>query len=143
MNRSALTPLLLLTLLVPDVALSADEWVVQFKWENDFWGSNDVHYTNGMELRVETPDLKGCATPFAPLLAWRARISRISTDTDSPKCRFAFRVGQLMFTPENIKVRELIEDDRPYAGWLYLGIDLVLAAKHDLHMLSLDLGVVA
>jgi lipid A 3-O-deacylase len=31
----------------------------------------------------------------------------------------AFSIGQKMYTPEDITRRDLIVDDRPYAGWLY------------------------
>ena len=31
----------------------------------------------------------------------------------------AFSFGQKMYTPEDISRHDLIEEDRPYAGWLY------------------------
>ena len=56
--------------------------------------------------------------------------------------RSSFAIGQSMFTPDDLSATEVVEDDRPYAGWLYFDIGLTAntAARRDL--LSLSLGVV-
>ena len=35
---------------------------------------------------------------------------------------FGLTVGQQIFTPGDLRSKLLIEDDRPYAGWLFAGI---------------------
>ena len=34
-------------------------------------------------------------------------------------------VGQEIYTPEDVSQRAAVLDDRPYAGWLHLGLSLV------------------
>ena len=54
-------------------------------------------------------------------------------------------LGQNIFTPEDISRPELILNDRPYAGWLYLGFGLIAEREgrfHPVDTFELDLGVV-
>ncbi|NIT29347.1 MAG: DUF2219 family protein, partial [Candidatus Aminicenantes bacterium] len=46
--------------------------------------------------------------------------SYLPFSSDESRLRnIALSVGQKMFTPRDITRRELIPEDRPYAGWLY------------------------
>ncbi len=38
--------------------------------------------------------------------------------------RLGYTIGQSIYTPDNLRAEEMIMDDRPYAGWLYLGLVL-------------------
>lgn len=44
--------------------------------------------------------------------------------------RASYALGQSIFTPGDLERSDLIEDDRPYAGWLYLGIGLMSDHKY-------------
>jgi hypothetical protein len=100
--------------------------------ENDDWPPDtgtDKNYTNGLRvtlsrnydmwntrrlvsaldkiLRIlpEVPDLRDCAEAQA-----------------TERCASSsFHIGQQFYTPDDISIRELIPNDRPYAGWLYVG----------------------
>src|SRR3546814_4753759 len=61
---------------------------------------------------------------------------------DDGSLRITYSLGQEIFTPERIEERELIEDDRPYAGWTYAGIGLVSENGDQLDNLELNVGVV-
>ncbi|MCA8964662.1 MAG: lipid A deacylase LpxR family protein [Planctomycetes bacterium] len=85
------------------------------RWENDSWLSNDDRfYTNGAGLGWTLAD-GPLASSIAGGLTWLPlRAPRISgTATE-------FSLRQQMFTPEDIQAPQLLVDDRPYAGWLYL-----------------------
>ena len=58
-----------------------------------------------------------------------------------------YELGQAIFTPEDIERVDLIEDDRPYAGWLYfnLGIGSIYHDRGDRdrsNALMLTIGIV-
>ncbi len=54
----------------------------------------------------------------------------------------SFALTQQIFTPDDLSQKELIKDDRPYAGWLYLEMGLHQSTATDLDSLSVQLGVV-
>ena len=101
---------------------------VSLTWENDTFARTDRHYTNG--LRVE---LSGRIDPGA-LPAWLA----------GDETEWGLAVGQQIFTPERIDETDLVMDDRPYAGWAYVGLSVrrTVAALGWKDRIELTLGVV-
>jgi len=83
--------------------------------ENDLVVHTDRHYSQGIKLSYvgadgRVPDwLKSLSEGF-PSLGFERR-------TD----RWGLSIGQNIYTPNDITIPELQPDDRPYAGWLYLG----------------------
>jgi hypothetical protein len=86
-----------------------------FFWENDgAWpkprSNSDEHYTNGIKL------------DFAWQPEWADRWLDWMPLTDqfgpAPETAFGLSVQQLMFTPEDIEAKDVVPDDRPYAGLL-------------------------
>ena len=74
----------------------------------------DDHYTQGFRASWVFPKEQ------APTLTRRAaRAARVANATTEAIGVF---VGQEMYTPENIRARRLVRNDRPYAGWLYGGM---------------------
>ena len=67
-------------------------------------------------------------------------------DSSTQTSHVSFILGQNIFTPEDITNPNLIVNDRPYAGWLYVGIGLI--KRHNsgriavFDTLELDLGIV-
>lgn len=49
---------------------------------------------------------------------------------------------QQIYTPEDIENPELIEEDRPYAGWAHLTFAIAKNSGRDLEMTVLDFGVI-
>ncbi len=85
-------------------------WSVQV--ENDVFGtSTDRFYTNGLQFNYIQRD---------KTITWLEKLVDklpLFVRTDNKGRGYAF--GQKMFTPEDTQSTELIENDRPYAGWLY------------------------
>lgn len=150
----SLQPLLLAAALMPAAteavadAPNCSDNVITFQTENDFFapGSNtDEHYTNGLRLSLVMPledDCIGLGGPVQGLAAW-LKPSRTVMATE----RIGYSIGQSIFTPDDTEATELIEDDRPYAGWLYVGLSYQAtyerwngSAVQD--TVQLDLGVV-
>ena len=112
--------------------------------ENDRIASTDRHYTHGTRLAwVSDPKTDGPAwarmllKPFCPL-------------TGVCGGRIGVALGQNIYTPENTATRELIVNDRPYAGWLYGAVSLHAEAERELggiklktlDSVELNLGIV-
>ena len=106
--------------------------------ENDLFGStNDRHYTHGMRYSWTSAPHK--------LPPWWCQLAcRLGFLPQSGSARTSLALGQSMFTPEDITVRELIPEDRPYAGWLYVTGGYVIegSSKRDLHTVEFTLGIV-
>ncbi|MEB8434358.1 lipid A deacylase LpxR family protein [Cocleimonas sp. KMM 6892] len=85
-------------------------WSVQL--ENDLLsGGDDRFYTSGLQVNRT----KRHSPP-----QWLDNIShKLPFFIDSENKGGGYSFGQKIFTPEDISVSEVIEDDRPYAGWLY------------------------
>ncbi len=121
--------LTILALLAPAVAMAAEDDAATFNMqaENDLFASdNDRHYTNGVRLSYLTKakpcpdDRKRCLSGIL-----RQVTSIIPAFRDGEEHRISYSLGQNMYTPSDITVRELLPDDRPYAGWLYAGLGFV------------------
>jgi len=134
---------LLLSLLVTGIDCRAEEnydSFISLQLENDLWGSNDDRfYTHGSKFSWATNEpAPEFLTRLTELLPFYKK---------GPIERHGFEIGQAIFTPEDIEATALIEDDRPYASWLYLntGIGHVYRDRGDrdrLNMLLLTIGIV-
>ena len=110
--------------------------------ENDLFAGTDEHYTSGFKLSWSSHDLEQLsdsryANPLLPLFDVLPYIN----EKDYQK-NLVFALGQNIYTPVNTDAEELIYDDRPYAGWLYLGIGVVWKDAAVRNSLVLDIGVV-
>ncbi len=95
-----------------------------FHLENDIFAGMDRYYTHGAKLTWISPEKT--ASPSDTLA--RSAIS--------------LSIGQSIYTPYDIERKDLIEDDRPYAGISYF--TLALHQKRDLTMDTFEflLGIV-
>ncbi len=97
---------------------------LSFHLENDIFAGTDRYYTHGVKLTWISPDK--------------------ITSSSGPFSRSAISVsfGQNIYTPYEIQRKDLIEDDRPYAGISYL--TLALHQKRDQNMDTFEflLGIV-
>ena len=92
--------------------------------ENDLFSNpftadhTDRHYTQGLKLTYLGGDDE--------MPRWAAKVAdalpTVGITLDASQLGYVF--GENMYTPENLLTRELITNDRPYAGWLYVGMFL-------------------
>ncbi len=66
----------------------------------------------------------------------------LDSNLNHAKMNFGLSVGQQIYTPNDTATSDLITDDRPYAGWLYLGLAASFKEENVGHFFELDLGVV-
>jgi lipid A 3-O-deacylase len=58
------------------------------------------------------------------------------------RLRVGNKLGQDIFTPDDITLQEQIPGQRPYAGWLYGGVGLVSDTGDRADNLALQVGIV-
>ena len=141
--RSSLYPALISELLLLAHATTAlaeysyrpeDSATFTVMFENDLFADRDQNYTSGIQLNWMSPDLSeyrdsdklpDWAVPLVESLPFinEAGLQR----------NIGFGLGQKIFTPEDTQRTDLIENDQPYAGWLYMS-----AAFHNKNLYELD-----
>lgn len=135
----------------PSVSNAQHPWSLRLFWENDSrpvvpHGTDDS-YTQGARIELS----RGDGTPpwwrilVPPRLQrgflWRGdRIAPGATPDDYFYPSTAWVIGQNMYTPRDLLQYEPIYNDRPYAGWAYVGVVMRAHTERQLHSLEIDLG---
>lgn len=96
--------------------------------ENDLFHRTDRNYTSGVKLAWVSPDLKKFEDAKC-MPGWLEAAEKAVRDgfalkfaEEADKRNFVATIGQEMYTPGDGTRKDLIRSDRPYAGWLYLGL---------------------
>lgn len=110
--------------------------------ENDCFAGTDRQYTSGVKLGWSSPDLEAYgdspyASPFLPLFGLLPFINEKTYQKN-----LVFALGQNIYTPDDTEAFEPVPGDRPYAGWLYLGVGVVWKDAKVRNSLVLNVGVV-
>ena len=99
--------------------------------ENDLFTGTDRNYTNGVALTLVSRDLQGALRPeclprpigwYARFIGWADPEFWRDSGAQASSQNLVVRFGQSMYTPEDKTRTDLIPDDRPYAGLLYLSL---------------------
>jgi lipid A 3-O-deacylase len=135
----------------PLQAQEQDGHVLSFIEENDllhnpFGKHQDRHYTQGFKLIYLEP---GASPSWWVRGSQLARLERALPNVwmDTRGTNFGLVFGQNIYTPENQKATNNVTDDRPYAGWMYIGMAIQRrgATAFDIPVVEsfeLDLGVI-
>lgn len=92
-------------------------------WENDVFAQTDRNYTNGIKLTWSTPFLaEGQEESNLPSWCYPVINSLPFVNDPSTQRAVSVSVGQNIYTPEDTREEDLIEDDRPYAGYAYAAV---------------------
>lgn len=134
--------------LVWAVAAGAQErfdssWTFSFHFENDMFADTDQNYTSGVKFSWVSPDM----TRFRDsdeLPRWsHGFIERLPfINAPGRERNVVISVGQSIFTPQETSRSDLVRDDRPYAGWLYLGVGFHSKTESQLDTLEVQMGVI-
>lgn len=118
--------------------------VYNFYYENDLFAGTDNNYTSGAKFSWVSANLEDYIhDPCLP--KWVRQLNRISEivqpgvfDTRNMVVSF----GQEIYTPTDKYRSDLIVNDRPYAGWLYLGLAYNARNDKDMEVTEIDIGMV-
>jgi lipid A 3-O-deacylase len=104
--------------------------------ENDvFGGRSDRHYSSG--IRIDwAPKRQRSVLGLGKLM------QRMMPVDDSGSSQQYFSLGQDMHSPEDISATQVVVDDVPYAGWLYVTAGHVRNTSKFSDRLAISLGVI-
>ena len=141
----------LLLLLIPSWVRADDKkpsssGTLSLYFENDSLVRRDRDYTSGMkfswtsrwipahEIRSDDQDKNGCLSSSLDMLPF--------FNKTGDRRALSILIGQSIYTPEDLKRRDLILDDRPYAGYTYLGVAVHRTVPKIMDTIELDIGMV-
>jgi len=109
---------------------------VSYHQENDSPWLNQLDHTD----RYYT---HGIAASVTHRPRWSERLAaRLPFGRNVTRAGVGYVLAHEMYTPEDLGTDEINEDDRPYAGYAYLGVAHHRASQHSLDQLQLDIGLV-
>lgn len=118
--------------------------VYNLYYENDLFAGSDSNYTNGVKLSWISANLEDYINdPCLP--KWVRQLNRISEMVQPgpfDSRNMVVSLGQTMYTPVDKTRRDVIMDDRPYAGWLYLGLAYNARNEKEMDTVEIDVGMV-
>ncbi len=137
----------------PRAGSPASTSVLSLQVENDLFAGTDAQYTSGVKLTWVSPNL--CTFDDSSLQPWLRASNRAFKDVVGwlhPETASALNMvvtfGQAMYTPADRDRTDVDPEDRPYAGWAYLGLgynaryDPVRGGTSTLDTVEIDLGIV-
>lgn len=114
-----------------------DNHILTFSHENDLLapGGTDGYYTSGaraslLDLNAKIPEPIYKIADLIPLIDLNDMTA------------ITYSVGQNIYTPSNIRIRERQPNDRPYAGWLYGSAGLTTVTDNHIDEVEMTLGMV-
>jgi lipid A 3-O-deacylase len=113
--------------------------VFTFYLENDYFGGQDRHYTNGLKVSWLSDDLTTWGQS-----GWRQKFIEALPFVNRPGAQknLGFAFGQNIYTPQDISRVPPDGADRPYAGWSYLEFTFVSKTESVMDTLSIQTGMV-
>jgi hypothetical protein len=126
----------------PDVNATGNQRAFMVFFENDTFADTDRYYTNAVRFTVLSRDLDEYKD-YEPTEKLINLIKKAPFVNEPGLTRnIGVSLGQDIFTPSDIEREELIEDERPYAGWLYLSLALHSKNATRLDTFETSLGIV-
>lgn len=112
--------------------------------ENDkFGGGTDQHYSNGVMVTLVSPDIDEWEddTRLPHLLTAYGEYAPF-VNGGQRRRSVSLSLGHTIYTPIDVYTEELVEDDRPYAGWLFMSMGLHSKNEKVLDIFETTLGIV-
>ena len=125
-------------------ALTQQPSLYIFHLENDLFNGTDSDYTSGVKFSWVSANLKNFIDdPCLP--QWVRKLNQLSEAVhprgDTSR-NMVITAGQAMYTPRDRYRTDLIRTDRPYAGWLYLGLGYNAREGQRMDSVEANIGVV-
>ena len=142
-RRLALLGAALLIAETPAVVRADDGHRFSVILENDsLFFDSDKHYTQGLRIGYLGPDVEDTSDWNEPF-DFLGGLLPVFPAGEKRSRRYGLSFGQSFFTPSVIAADPPDPRDRPYAGWLYLGADLLQDTNQRmLEHVELQVGVV-
>jgi hypothetical protein len=99
---------------------------------------SDQAYSNGFKFSYIYAEDRAPKWPATMMKGLKLFDDQLET----AKTNFGFSLGHQIYTPNKTHIKELITDDRPYAGWLYLGLAVSFRNEKTAHFFEVDVGTI-
>ena len=121
-----------------------EQWTLNLYVENDLFSETDQDYTSGLRMSFVSPDVTDYIENDLPewLKKVNHRLTFFHKNHEGLRRNVMVSLGQQIYTPEDLNETKLIEDDRPYAAWLFMGFGYQTRSEDQLDTLELRLGIV-
>lgn len=108
-------------------------------FENDYFGGEDQHYTNGVKLSWVSGDLTEWGKE-----GWRQTFleSLPFVNQEGRQKNLGIAFGQNIYTPQDTSLAVPDPNDRPYAGWSYLEFSFVSKTDRVMDTIAIQVGIV-
>lgn len=128
----------------PPAVRNPSNFTLLVYFENDMFYDSDRYYTNAVQIRLISPDLKRLAeNPMLPQGLSRTLEGVPFPGSDSAsQFNVSLGFGQHIYTPGDTQTRNPDPDDRPYAGYLYGLFALHAKQRNRLDTLELAAGMI-
>lgn len=110
-------------------------------YENDFLAGTDRDYTSGLKLSWSTPFVADSGSAGWPGWVYPLLRQLPLMDGAGQQHALSLSFGQEIYTPENTKTSDLVEDDRPYAGRSYFSVGFHGKQGVRKHVWELNIGI--
>jgi lipid A 3-O-deacylase len=149
-KRLSMSALLALVLALPTTTAGASkdqttDWTLNLYLENDLFSNTDEGYTNGVRASWVSPDVTDYLDDET-LPSWirsiNQRLTFFHKTREGLQRNVTFSLGQTLYTPRDLERTDLIEDDRPYAAWLFVSLGYQTRTDLQLDTLETRFGVV-
>jgi hypothetical protein len=118
-------------------------WTFTAMHENDLFANTDCDYTSGVKLSWVSPDLNEYREAgVVPEFIYHISDYLPFINETAIQRNVAINIGQNMYTPEDTTTSTPNPLDRPYCGWLYLGIGFHNKTDRWLDIIEINFGVV-
>jgi lipid A 3-O-deacylase len=126
-----------------DTAGPNTHWTFTAIHENDLFANTDCDYTSGVKLSWVSPDLNEYRDAgVVPEFIYHISDYLPFIHDTAIQRNVAINIGQNMYTPEDTLATNPDPLDRPYCGWLYLGIGFHNKTDRWLDIIEINFGVV-
>lgn len=116
---------------------------ITLRVDNDLFAGSDRGYTNGVNLGFLSQTVDDFQDERLPeAYRWLNRGFGWLQPEGYAEYNMSLTLGHGIFTPGDWQEEDLVEDDRPYAGVLVAGIKYGGRSERDMHITSLDIGMV-
>jgi hypothetical protein len=106
-----------------------------FYFGNDVFTGTDRCFTGGWKLGWVSKNLKNYRGN--PLLKWLPFVNKPGFQHS-----ISLAIGQNVFTPDDLSRDDLIQEDRPYAGFLFLALGIHSINSRRMDVLEINLGII-
>lgn len=105
---------------------------------NDIFSGTDEDFTHGTEFRYQKPIEESNST----LRSIAEALPDIPLSDQKEPTHVSARIGQHIYTPDDLRSEEVIKEDNPYAGWLFGEVKRQVLTEDEKKEVGITIGLI-